>query len=394
MRLSSYIIRFLWGTLIAFDLFFSSFFSKAFLMPSFFSYLTYYIFIAIVILQPRTLFLSFFPYIIFIFTFISAMKGDFMGLKAGMFFNFITFATVVYAYKTDIFEHFKAFFVMYFYGYSLLVGASIAMVILGMRTQPYTGMYTYQSSGGIPVLIYGLFSDKNIYGLMNGILFLIVFLVKDMKFRKPLMWFLILFEILSGSRSGMVGCVACLLYYNLFNPELPFTKRFFKTVLYLGFFLLAYKLWEGSMLNMRGGSLAGRDVFWEEALPFVRSHFWWGIGRAFTPGGIYLTLHNFYAQLLVEEGFFCLATYLLFFFHILRKSKLSSQVLMFFFMIFAGLNPILVPGQLAAFASCMILGNYIEFLNKESKEGRQPLWFIKKHEPEIQPEPLEIMVPA
>ncbi len=391
MKWNNKFIRFLWVINISLGLIFTSLLSKTIALPPIFTYSTYFIFIIMAMVKPKSLFYSVFPYIILFFTFLSSFMGGFNGLKGAMIFNFITFATVAAAAKSDVFDDFKAFFYYYFYGLGSLIFASIILVVAGVKTQPFTGMYMVQTSHGIPTVIYGLFSDKNLYGLINGVILLVIFLLKDFRWRKPLLYVLFIFVILSGSRSGMVSSVLCMVYFNFLNRDRPLSKRMSSTLFYLFIIGIGYYIWDHSFLNIRGGSLAGRDEFWEAAKPFVRSHFWFGIGRAFLVDGAYLPLHNLYAQLLVEEGFLCMMVYIAFFIYLLFITPIECQVLLLYFMIFTALNPILVPGQLADLAAAIIVGRYIHKLNREDFTTLRRPWFLHKPDAVTSVTPLQVV---
>ncbi len=298
--------------------------------------------------------------LIFFFTFLSSMVNGFVGLKGGMALNYLTFSAVEIALIADTFSNHKAYFKINYFGFGLILYASIFCVLIGINSQPFTGMYMSQKVGGIPVQIWGLFSDKNIFGYSMMLFFLMTLLLPDSKYRKILLIISFIFIILSGNRSGLLTVCATLVFYLLAKPEYTLSQKISGSIKALLVLSVLLWLYLHSPLNTRGTESNDREELYSIAYFYIRDNFWFGIGRSLIVDGIMVHTHNLYVQVLAEEGFFCLLMYVLLFIKVLVNGGFSTKVLCLSVFIFTGFNPILVPGQLFSVTGTIIIGRYLD----------------------------------
>jgi hypothetical protein len=298
--------------------------------------------------------------LIFFFTFLSSVVNGFVGLKGGMFLNFLTFSAIEIALIADTYSYHKAYFKINYISLGLILYASIFCVLIGINSQPFTGMYMSQKVGGIPVQIWGLFSDKNIFGFSMMLFFLMTLLLPDSKYRSTFLVISFIFIILSGNRSGLLTVCITLVFYLMLKPEYSVGQKVAGSIKALIVLTVLLWLYLHSPLNTRGTESNDREELYSIAYFYIRDNFWFGIGRALIVDGTMVHTHNLYIQVLAEEGFFCLLIYILLFIKVLVRGSFSTKVLCLSVFIFTGFNPILVPGQLFSITALVIVGRYLD----------------------------------
>ncbi|MCX6188783.1 MAG: O-antigen ligase family protein [Bacteroidetes bacterium] len=381
MSFSQKVIRFLFCAQLVFGLLFSSCFSKAVYIGSEFNIAIHIIVFFSFIVHLRFLRSLKMSFLILIFTFFTSFINGFVGLRAGMFLNFLTFSVVEIALIANTFSNFTFFFKAFYYSYGFTLFLSVFLIFLGYNTQPFTGMYMSQKVNGVPVQIWGLFSDKNVFGFMLMLLFLSTLLLPEFKFRKLILVMSFIFLVLSGNRSGFLTVCIIIVMSFLINPDYMRKRKF---VLFIESFLILsglIALYLYSPLNTRGVESEDREALYNIAYYFIRNHFWFGIGRALIIDGEMIPTHNLYIQLLAEEGFFCLLIYVLLFLKVLIRGSYSIKVLCLSLFIFTIFNPMLVPGQLFSVAVLIIFGRGIDEIRENVRVGRLSLennryWFF------------------
>ena len=353
-------IRFLFCTQLFFNVVFSTSFSKAFNIGDAFNITIYLIMLVSFLFQIHYIMRMKIAFIILIFTFLSSYYNGFVGLRVGIIINFLSFTAVELAIVSTTFQNMKLFFKLFFFLYAFILSLSIFLITIGVNTQPFTGMYMAVKVGGIPVQIWGLFSDKNTFGFTMMLIFLMSFLLPNFKYRNIVLITAFVFVILSGNRSGLLTLCVSMVFLFIVKPEYTIGKKLSVALLASIILVLIVYIYSNSPLNTRGVESKDREELYAIAFSFINHHFWFGIGRALIVGGEYIHTHNLYLQVLAEEGFLCLVVYIILFLKVLIKASYSAKILSLSIFIFTAFNPALVPGNLFTVALLIILGRYID----------------------------------
>ncbi len=353
-------IRFLFCTQLFFNVIFSTSFSKAFNIGDAFNITIYFIMLLSFLVQVRYLMQMKVAFLILIFTFLSSYYNGFVGLRMGIFINFLSFSAVELAIVSTTFQNMKVFFKLFYFLYGFILVLSVFLIAIGINTQPFTGMYMAVKVSGIPVQIWGLFSDKNTFGFTMMLLFLMSFLLPDFKYKKLILVFTFVFVVLSGNRSGLLTLCFTLVFSLIIKPEYSISKKLSVALLASIVLFVIVSIYLNSPLNTRGVESKDREELYDIAFSFINHHFWFGIGRALIVGGEYIHTHNLYLQVLAEEGFLCLSIYIILFLKVLFRASYSSKILSLSIFIFTAFNPALVPGNLFTVVLLIILGRYID----------------------------------
>jgi len=367
MSIAQKSVRFILCLQIFLGLIFSTSFSKAFNIGEEFNYSIHAMVLLNLMIHLRYFFEIRMAILILIFTFISSFVNGFAGLKLGMVLNFLTFSAVELALVADTFKNNKLFFKLYYLSAGILLFSSIFLIMIGVNTQPFSGMYMAVKVAGIPVQIWGLFSDKNVFGFSLMTFFLITVLLPDFHHKKKVVIISFIFIILSGNRSGLLTTCIVLIFLFMLNPNFNIGRKISVAIqasVLLAIIVFAYM---NSPLNTRGVESNDREVLYAIAYEFIRNNFWFGIGRALIVDGEMVHTHNLYIQVLAEEGFLCLLIYIFLFLKVLIKGGYSTKVLCLSVFIFTGFNPMLVPGQLFTVTALVLLGRYVDELRAVEK---------------------------
>ncbi len=279
---------------------------------------------------------------------LSSAAGGFQGNRGAIIITMIhlsiCFYFLNYSFKINYENYLKI--TVYFTLINLII--AWGFIIFNYNPPPpWIERYAFQKRGLIITYISGLYSDKNALGYFTGLILLLIQFSYRGKFRIYLILFLLITLILSGNRGGMLAYFFAFFVYKTIGVKSKKQRTIYIILIPIIAFLFL-KFWTASDFDERKGSDSGRKELREIAYPIVRNNLWFGIGRSLVMDGESLQVHNFYLQVLVEQGLISLIFYLLLFIYFYFKTSSEGKALLIFVYFFILTAPIMTPGNLGA----------------------------------------------
>lgn len=191
----------------------------------------------------------------------------------------------------------------------------------------------------------GFALHRNFYGILLGILILLVIIWKIKLSYKVLLFTVLLFCLwLSACRSAMVAVTITSLFLIFRNKSISFEKKFFLFVFLLIIAYILYNILSNPDLSLRDVSENDdRKELWNGIYHIILKNFYWGIGKeamyyssSFPDGA---QAHNFILQVMANYGIFVCLFFFILLSCVLYFSSYYFQAFLIYLIIFGLTQP-------------------------------------------------------